>query len=110
MRKVLVVIRSGRAKTSKVKIIPFGALVEYKGPDTRKQEQPGKFGGRGTPGIFAGYELGELGRWSKLYLVWNQSDFTGVNIASDVMLDLSRFRGQTGSGQWIVSRKSMNFI
>ena len=66
------------------KIIPFGALVEYKVPPTRAKEEPGKFGGKGTPGIFAGYELGEMGKWTKYYKVWNLTDFHAVNLSSDV--------------------------
>ena len=56
-------------------IIPFGALVEYIPPPTRKDDHTGKWGSSSVPGIFAGYELGESGRWTKNYLVWNLKDF-----------------------------------
>ena len=71
-------------RSFEAKIIPFGALVKYIVPDTRKHEQPGKWGGKGTPGVFAGYELGENGVWNGKYLIWNLSDFDGVNLAKDV--------------------------
>ena len=59
----------------KAKIIPFGALVEYIPPETRKEDHSGKWGARSAPGVFAGYELGEKSRWNKKYLVWNLWDF-----------------------------------
>ena len=68
----------------KAKVIPFGALVKYIVPTTRVDEQPGKWGGKGTPGVFGGYELGENGVWNGKYLVWNLADFAGVNLAKDV--------------------------
>ena len=73
---------SGRSFDAK--IIPFGALVKYIVPDTREHEKLGKWGGKGTPGVFAGYELGERGVWTGKYLIWNLSDFQGVNLAKDV--------------------------
>ena len=45
---------------------------------------PGKWGPKGTPGVFAGYELGERGIWTGNYLVWNLADFKDMNFASDV--------------------------
>ena len=36
------------------------------------------------PGVFAGYELGERGRWNKKYLVWNLWDFEGMSLAMSV--------------------------
>ena len=65
-------------------IIPFGALVTYKVPDTRKGDMQGKWGNTGQAGVFAGYELSENGKWNNLYLVWNLCDFENMNFASDV--------------------------
>ena len=71
-------------KEWKAKIIPFGALVDYKPPETRKKDCPGKWGTRAQPGIFAGYELGERGIWTGMYLVWNLKDFADMKFMSTV--------------------------
>ena len=66
------------------KIIPFGALVEYiPNEETRPDNVPHKWGARAVPGVFAGYELGECGKWEKKYLVWDLRDFESVSLASD---------------------------
>ena len=70
--------------TWKAKVIPFGALIDYKPPDTRSNNLPGRWGSRAQPDIFAGYELGERGVWTGMYLVWNLKDFADMKFMSSV--------------------------
>ena len=53
----------------KGKIIPFGALVQYKPSSKRETELLSKFGSKMLPAIFVGYHLHSGGRWSGDYLV-----------------------------------------
>ena len=59
-----------RHKTNfKGKIIPFGALIQYKPSSKRETELLSKFGSKMLPAIFVGYHLHSGGRWSGDYLV-----------------------------------------
>ena len=71
-------------KDFNAQIIPFGTLVEYLPPESPGKETPEKWASSSTPGIFVGYELGELGSWDHIYLVLSLKDLATVNLSSDV--------------------------
>ena len=47
------------------KLIPYGALVNYKPPKTREAGQLDKFGPDSIAGVFAGYHVGFGMHWSR---------------------------------------------
>eukprot|EP00435_Cladocopium_sp_Y103_P034429 s953_g8.t2 len=51
----------------KGKLIPYGALVNYKPPATRDVNQSHKFDPDAIPGVFAGYHVGPGMHWSRQY-------------------------------------------
>ena len=59
----------------KGKMIPFGAKVFFKPSGVREIEQKHKFDPMGSPGVFAGYEVGPGQRWSRKYKVWALCDW-----------------------------------
>ena len=65
------------------KLIPFGARIEYRVPETRQDERPASWAPQATTGIFAGYEIDAGGHWNKLYKVWNITDFDDVDLHVD---------------------------
>ena len=48
-----------------------------------RSDHHGKWGSSSVPGVFAGYELGERGRWTNKYLVWSLWSFQSTSLASD---------------------------
>ena len=53
----------------KGRLVPFGAMVQYKPSAKREVGAIKKFDSRMVPGIFIGYHLHAGGRWSGDYLV-----------------------------------------
>ena len=60
-------------------IIPFGALVFYRPPNTGAHAA-GKWEGNARKGIFAGYQMRSVTEWSKQYLVWDLSTFKNSDL------------------------------
>ena len=66
--------------------LPFGCLVWFLRSNTKaheKEKRVPKWGGRGVPGIFAGYRMAPGCAWSGRYLVWELASFAKINLAAD---------------------------
>ena len=73
-------------------LIPFGALVSFKPSGARNIAQSHNFDPDAIPGVFAGYEIGIVFKWTGQYRVWSLDDFTKQNLAFDAERPCDKLR------------------
>eukprot|EP00435_Cladocopium_sp_Y103_P000463 s4856_g1.t1 len=67
----------------KGKLVPSGAMVNYKPSSSRDVGQSHKFDPDAIPGVFAAYHAGPGMHWPRQYKVWPLDEFVNQNLGYD---------------------------